>query len=75
MMHGGTSMIRPTLPPRRGHTEISLNGRRMYLNSKTGAVSRAIVGEASTQPSANTESDVWDELAEAYREGVNAVDE
>ena len=75
MMHGGTSMIRPTLPPRRGHTEITLNGTRVYLNSKTGAVSRAITGEASPQPSANTESDVWDELAEAYREGVNAVDE
>lgn len=68
-------MIRPTLPPRRGYTEITLNGTRVYLNSKTGAVSRAITGEASSHPSANTESDVWDELAEAYREGVNAVDE
>ena len=68
-------MFRPTLPPRRGHTEITLNGARVYLNSKTGAVSRAITGEASSRPSANTESDVWDELAEAYREGVNAVDE
>ena len=68
-------MIRPTLPPRRGHTEITLNGTRVYLNSKTGAVSRAITGEVSSRPSANTESDVWDELAEAYREGVNAVDE
>ncbi len=31
-------MTRPTLPPRKGYTEIDLNGERVYRNTQTGRI-------------------------------------
>lgn len=57
----------PKLKPMRGFVEIEFNGKRMYRNVKTGE----IVEPGAVFPV--NDPTVWDELDEAYQEGVDSV--
>lgn len=51
---------KPTLSPREGYVEVEVNGVRQYKKV------------ASSQPEVNVNA-IYDELAEAYRQGVQSA--
>ena len=51
---------KPTLPPKNGYVEVEVNGIRQY---------KQVV---SSQPEVNVNA-IYDELAEAYRQGVQSA--
>ena len=55
-------ITKPELPPKRGYVETEVNGVRVYKNVLTGE----ILGFETP----NTTPSVWDEMAAAYKEGV-----
>lgn len=73
-------ITKPQLPPKAGYVEVEVNGERRYRNVETGQ----LLGE-ETVPTINErvsalEADkadksqvqaVWDQMAEAYSEGVS----
>ena len=61
----------PTLPPKEGYVEVEVGGRRTYRNVKTGIL---IDYETSTvTPTSEPDTAIWDELAEAYKQGVQSA--
>lgn len=51
---------KPTLPPKKGYVEVEVNGVRQYKEV------------APKQPEVNVDV-IYDELAEAYRQGVQSA--
>lgn len=55
----------PTLPPKKGYVEVEINGIRQYK-----AIPSA---QTPSSPEPANVDVVYDELAEAYREGVQSA--
>lgn len=68
-------ITKPMLKPIRGFVEVDFNGKRMYRNIKTGEIVEpgAVfpVNDQTSEPA--LDPTVWDELDEAYQEGVDSV--
>lgn len=62
-------IVSPTLPPLPGYVEVEVNGTRTYRNVKTGLL---ITEELPPVEESQTE-EVWTQMAEAIKEGVNEV--